>query len=120
MSESVGYIWVDKPCECLLYRACMEDCSHEAIGNGTMPHLVAMAEVETSPMANHVNGTMQDFYTDFFRKIVEKPCVMVPRDYVHRDAAVGKFREGSEEADIPLRDYVAVFEPEVEYIAGEK
>lgn len=120
MSESVGYVWVDKPCERLLHRACVEDRSHEAIGNGTMPHLIAMAEVEAAPMANRINGTMQDVYTDFFRKIVEKPCVMVPSDYVHRDTAVGKFREGSEEADIPFGDYVAVFEPEVEYIAEKK
>src|SRR3990172_1674140 len=81
---------------------------------------VSVMQKETFAIEVSLDGFERDFDAELFWKERFQPEIVIPCKERYADACIGKFRELAENAHMSGWDDRAVFEPEVEQVAGDK
>lgn len=103
----------------LLANRIAEDGADEAETGFKASDGIAVGKIEFLAVDSNSLGSVDNAESNFGRKIVENPDVMVADEPCNLHTRIGKFGEGAEEADVAAGDYRAVLVPIIENVAQE-
>ena len=106
-----------KPLESLV----AETPEHKSGSKAFVAHINKVAMREEESLVGNVDhaGIVVNLYAAFGGEVVAHPHVVVAGKEMYLDAAIGEFADFAQEASISFRDYIGIFEPEVEHVAHE-
>ncbi len=103
--------------ECFLADFIPEQAAKKPKRRRKFPDPVAMSHEERLAVNLLCETSVDNLYTQFFRKIVKNPDVMIPDEPHNPHPGIRKFREFSEEPHKPPRHHIPIFIPIVQHIS---